>query len=89
VPAGKIEVREVFSYGCIACNDFQPTVEKLRHNLPSNTQMVFLSASFNPSEDWPMFQRAYLAAQSLGIAEAIAGGPDHCLSVVELKPKKL
>jgi thiol:disulfide interchange protein DsbA len=31
--------------------------------------MVYLPASFNPSEDWPMFQRAYFAAQSLGIAE--------------------
>ncbi|HXN11353.1 MAG TPA: thiol:disulfide interchange protein DsbA/DsbL [Steroidobacteraceae bacterium] len=69
VPAGKVEVMEVFSYGCPACNGFQPIVEKLKNSLPPNAQLVFLPASFNPSEDWPMLQRAYFAAQSLGIAE--------------------
>jgi thiol:disulfide interchange protein DsbA len=67
-PAGKIEVMEVFSYGCIACNNFQPVMEKLRHSLPASVQMAYLPASFNQGEDWPMFQRAYLTAQSLGIA---------------------
>ena len=69
VPKGKVEVLEVFSYGCPACNAFQPVVEKLRHALPANAQLTFLPAAFNPSEDWPMFQRAFLAAQALGIAE--------------------
>lgn len=69
VPAGKIEVMEVFSYGCPACNTFQPVVEKLKSILPSNAQVVLLPAAFIPSEDWPMLQRAYFAAQSLGIAE--------------------
>jgi thiol:disulfide interchange protein DsbA len=69
VPAGKVEVMEVFSYACIACNGFQPIIAKLRKNLSPRAQMVFLPASFRPDEDWPMFQRAYFAAQSLGIAE--------------------
>ena len=69
VPAGKVEVMEVFSYACPACNAFQPVMEKLRHALPPNAQLTFLPAAFNPAEDWPMFQRAYLAAQALGIAE--------------------
>jgi thiol:disulfide interchange protein DsbA len=69
VPAGKVEVMEVFSYACPACNAFQPVMEKLRHALPSNAQLTFLPAAFNPAEDWPMFQRAYFAAQALGIAE--------------------
>jgi protein dithiol oxidoreductase (disulfide-forming) len=69
VPSGKVEVMEVFSYGCPACNAFQPAMEKLRSSLPPNAQMVYLPAAFNPSEDWPMFQRAYLAAQALGVAE--------------------
>jgi thiol:disulfide interchange protein DsbA len=60
---------EVFSYGCPACNAFQPVMEKLRHALPANAQLVFLPAAFNLAEDWPMFQRAYFAAQTLGIAE--------------------
>jgi thiol:disulfide interchange protein DsbA len=69
VPSGKVEVMEVFSYGCPACNAFQPVMELLRRNLPPNAQLTFLPAAFNPAEDWPMFQRAYLAAQALGIAE--------------------
>jgi thiol:disulfide interchange protein DsbA len=74
VPAGKIEVMEVFSYGCIACDSFQPTMDKLRRSLPANSQVVLLPASFNAGEDWPMFQRAYLAARSLGVAEAAHQG---------------
>jgi thiol:disulfide interchange protein DsbA len=69
VPVGKIEVMEVFSYGCPACSSFQAVVEKLKGSLPQTAQLIFLPASFNPSEDWPMLQRAYFAAQSLGIAD--------------------
>lgn len=69
VPAGKVEVMEVFSYACPACNAFEPVMEKLRRALPPNAQVTLLPAAFNPAEDWPMFQRAYFAAQALGIAE--------------------
>lgn len=69
VAPGKVEVMEVFSYGCPVCNTFQPTMEGLRRVLPANAQIVLLPAAFNPSEDWPMFQRAYITAQLLGVAE--------------------
>jgi protein dithiol oxidoreductase (disulfide-forming) len=69
VAPGKVEVMEVFSYGCPACNGFQPTMAKLKGSLPPNAQLVYLPASFKTNEDWPMFQRAYFAAQSLGVAE--------------------
>jgi len=69
VPAGKVEVMEVFSYGCPACNQFLPTMKKLKASLPANAQLVYLPASWNKGEAWPMFQRAYLTAQSLGVAE--------------------
>ena len=69
VPAGKVEVMEVFSYACPACNSFQPVMSQLKRALPANAQLVFLPAAFNTSEDWPMFQRAYFTAQFLGIAE--------------------
>ena len=68
VAPGKIEVLEVFSYGCPACNAFRPMMARLEHSLPANAQLADLPASFIPSEDWPMFQRAYFAAQALGIA---------------------
>jgi protein dithiol oxidoreductase (disulfide-forming) len=69
VPAGKVEVMEVFSYGCPACNNFQPVMALLKRQLPANAQLVFLPAAFNTAEDWPMLQRAYFTAQFLGIAE--------------------
>jgi protein dithiol oxidoreductase (disulfide-forming) len=68
VAPGKIEVMEVFSYACPFCYQFQPVIEKLRHSLPANAEMVFLPASFHPEEDWTVFQQAYFSAQSLGIA---------------------
>jgi protein dithiol oxidoreductase (disulfide-forming) len=68
VPKGKVEVMEVFSYACPYCNKFQPVIRQLEHTLPRNAQLVFLPASFIPTEDWPMFQQAYFTAQSLGIA---------------------
>ena len=60
---------EVFSYGCPACNSFLPTMKKLKASLPANAQLVYLPASWNKAENWPLFQRAYLTAQSLGVAE--------------------
>jgi thiol:disulfide interchange protein DsbA len=68
VAPGKIEVLEVFSYACPACNEFYPTVDKLKASLPANAQMVFLPAGFRPDEDWDVFQRAYFTAQALGVA---------------------
>ena len=69
----KIEVTEVFSYGCPACNFSYPFVEKLKKDLPPNAVMNYVPASFNPAEDWPMFQRAYLAAKALGVADKTHG----------------
>jgi protein dithiol oxidoreductase (disulfide-forming) len=69
VAPGKIEVLEVFSYGCPVCNSFQPTMELLKKSLPANAQLAYLPAAFNKAEDWPMFQRAWFAAQALGIAD--------------------
>jgi thiol:disulfide interchange protein DsbA len=60
---------EVFSYGCPACNSFQPIMKRLKASLPANAQVVYLPASFMTAEDWPMFQRAYFSAQAMGIAE--------------------
>jgi protein dithiol oxidoreductase (disulfide-forming) len=68
-PPGKIEVIEVFSYGCPYCYQLYPTIDKLKAALPKNVELNYLPASFNPGEDWPMFQRAFYAAQALGILD--------------------
>lgn len=70
MPPGKVEVTEVFSYGCPACNVFLPTMHKLKAALPANAVLDYLPASFNAGEDWPMLQKAFFTAQLLGVADA-------------------
>jgi protein dithiol oxidoreductase (disulfide-forming) len=69
VAPGQVEVTEVFSYGCPACNVFLPEMHKLKKALPANAVLTYIPAAFNPGEDWPMFQKAFLTAQVLGVAE--------------------
>jgi thiol:disulfide interchange protein DsbA len=69
VPAGKVEVTEVFSYGCPHCSEFRPIAKQLKSTLPANAVFTLVPASFNPSESWPMFQRAYVTAEVLGVAD--------------------
>ncbi|MCC6203257.1 MAG: thiol:disulfide interchange protein DsbA/DsbL [Gammaproteobacteria bacterium] len=73
VAPGKIEVVEVFSYGCPACNTFYPTMEKIKAALPANAEVRFLPASWIAAESWPLFQRAYLTAEALGVADKAHG----------------
>jgi thiol:disulfide interchange protein DsbA len=65
--AGKVEVVEVFSYGCIHCAQFAPVAEKLRKQLPAGVQFKLLPAPF--SAEWLPFARAYYAAKQLGVLE--------------------
>ena len=65
----KIEVLEVFSYACPACNAFRPFADTIKSALPANAEMAYLPASFRADEDWPVFQRAFFAAQALGLVE--------------------
>lgn len=67
---GKIEVAEVFSYGCIHCFRAKDEMAKLAAALPADATMVYVHASFLPAEAWPMFQRAWYTAQQLGIGMA-------------------
>jgi thiol:disulfide interchange protein DsbA len=69
---GKIEVAEVFSYACIHCYRSKNIVAQLQAALPADAYMSYVHASFIPAEAWPMFQRAYYTALSLGIA-----APNH------------
>jgi thiol:disulfide interchange protein DsbA len=69
VAPGKVEVVEVFSYACPACNLFYPVIDKLKAALPARAQLRYLPASWHPEEGWKTFQRAFFAAQSLGLIE--------------------
>ncbi|MBB6248103.1 thiol:disulfide interchange protein DsbA/DsbL [Rhodanobacter sp. A1T4] len=64
---GKVEVVEVFSYGCIHCAHFAPIAEKLRKELPPGVVFKLMPAPF--SAEWLPFARAYYAAKQLGIVD--------------------
>jgi thiol:disulfide interchange protein DsbA len=64
---GKVEVVEVFSYGCIHCAHFAPMAEKLRKELPPGVVFKLLPAAFN--DQWIPFARAYYAAKQLGVVD--------------------
>jgi len=66
-PEGKVEVVEVFSYGCIHCAHFAPIAEKLRKELPPGVVFKLVPAPF--SAEWLPFARAYYAAKQLGVAD--------------------
>lgn len=66
---GKIEVTEVFSFGCPACNAFHTTADQIRKSLPAGAVMNYLPAAFRPDENWVVYQRAFYTAQALGVAE--------------------
>jgi thiol:disulfide interchange protein DsbA len=91
-----IEVTEVFSYACPACNTFRPIADKIKETLPDGATMDYLPASFRPDEDWPVFQRAFLTARALGLVDKThnavfdaiwAGGPLAILDAKTHRPK--
>jgi protein dithiol oxidoreductase (disulfide-forming) len=67
VGPGKVEVAEAISYGCPACNRYLPIIADLKKRLPAQAQVVYVHASFNAQEQWPMFQRAFYTATAMGL----------------------
>ncbi len=65
----KVEVVEIFSFGCPACNHAHKIVDKMRAALPAYATMAYLPAGFRPDENWTVYQRAWYAAKALGVAE--------------------
>lgn len=65
----KVEVVEVFWYGCPHCHRFQPYVERWLLGEPENVEFVRLPAIL--SEKWAIHARAYYAAEALGVLERI------------------
>jgi thiol:disulfide interchange protein DsbA len=65
--AGKVEVVEVFSYGCVHCAQFAQLADGLRKQLPKGAEFKLLPAPFN--EQWMPYARAYYAADKLGVVD--------------------
>ena len=65
---GRVEVVEVFNYGCVHCFDFQPVLDAWSKTPEARkARLAYLPAGFNPL--FAVFARGYLIAQELGVAE--------------------
>lgn len=62
---GKLEVAEVFSYMCIHCAHFQPSVNTWKQHMPADVRWEYVPAAFGGP--WDEFARAFYAAEILGV----------------------
>ena len=65
--AKRIEVLEVFWYGCPHCFDLEPVIEPWAKALPDDVRFLRLPAVFAPK--WEPHARAYFTADILGVTE--------------------
>lgn len=65
----KIEVVEIFSYGCSHCHRFEATLERWLKSKPDNVEFVRLPAIFSPQ--LALYARAYYAAEALGVIDKV------------------
>lgn len=70
-PEGQVEVVEVFSYACPHCLSFHPHISAWEQRKPDNVYFRRSPAMFNPT--FQVFGRAYITADTLGIAEETHG----------------
>lgn len=66
VPDGKIEIVEVFWYGCPHCYDFEPYLEKWLQTKPDD--VVFRRVPGVLNKTWLPHAKAYFTAEKLGVA---------------------
>lgn len=68
VEPGKIEVVEVFWYGCPHCYSLEPYIDRwLAEGKPEAAEFVKLPASLNPA--WQPHARLFYAAKALGVLD--------------------
>ena len=65
----KIEVVEVFSYGCPHCFDFDAVLESWRAKQPSDVAFRRVPAMFRP--EWVILAQAFYAAEVLGVTDRV------------------
>ena len=65
----KIEVVELFWYGCIHCYTMDPYLDKWADNLPKDISFKRVPAI--PRKDWVPMAKAYYALESLGLEHSL------------------
>lgn len=66
---GKVEVVEVFWYGCPHCYDFEPTINAWAKNVPEHVNFVRLPAQFNPV--WEAHARLFFTLEVLKVEDKV------------------
>ena len=66
-PAGKVEVVELFWYGCSHCYRFEPSLQKWLKNKPDDVVFRRIPAQLNKS--WVIHAQAFYTAQALGVID--------------------
>ena len=69
--AGKVEVTEIFMFGCPGCFSFEPHIQRWLGDKPDYVNFVRIPAPWNPIAT--LHARAYYAAEALGKTEEIDG----------------
>lgn len=69
--ASKIEVVELFWYGCPHCYDFEPLVKEWRKGLAEDVDFWYAHALFAPGSNWEPHARTFYTAEILGVEDKI------------------
>jgi thiol:disulfide interchange protein DsbA len=65
---GKVQVVELFWYGCPHCFQFEPFVRDWEKDKPANVEFIRLPAIFN-NPRWELHASAYYTAEVLGVLD--------------------
>ncbi len=76
--AGKVEVVELFWYGCGHCNSFEPFLHEWLQRKPDHVEFIRIPAIFS-SNLWRLHARAYYTAEVLGVVEKIHAPMFHAI----------
>ena len=81
---GKVEVLELFWYGCPHCRHLEPLLKKWQATMPANAQFRRSPAILGPS--WEPLARAYFAAELMGKADELH---EPLFQAVQVKKQRL
>ncbi len=65
----QVEIVEVFSYACIHCKTFDPTLEAWTETLPEGVHFRRVPAIFD--QTWALFAQAFYTAEVLEVTDAV------------------
>ncbi len=65
---GKVQVVEMFWYGCPHCFEFEPTLRDWEKNKPENVEFIKMPAIFN-NPRWELHAAAFYTADMLGVMD--------------------